>query len=318
MGWTGFKHQLQREGWLADGSFEHQAEVWGSTYIPSLREFDVSYDLNDLETGWQIIGAANYDIDDTIPVAGTSNWWIQIGPPTATEPRWVVSDDRAYPDEPGYQGRWSARYEFDAEPTSPWLVPVNPLGFNPIWSEQSWTDEMIESNIYTAVHDLHRKHFNIPEGYMPIAMNPPLRNTTWACHAYSDGPCTIEFNKRYWGWWGGVDPTFSAEVENATVSAPVPTDAWTEIKFVCPVDPALWPNYPTVDNGYTELFFFQTYKLRVTGGLPGQRVYIDNCWLWPDMTTQGTGLLTIGVAEWVRDEKGMYIGAHLWFKTGSE
>lgn len=312
--WTGIGSQLQREGWLPDGSFEHQAEVWGDPYIPSIGEWDISYDIFDSQ-GWQKIGVASYD---ELPFAGTSNWWIQIGPPANTGPRWECSDEQAYPNEPGYKGRWSAMYEFDAEPISPWLVPVNVAAFNPVWSEDFWTDEMTETNIYTMTHDCNYENSVYPDGgYMPIAMNPPLNKTTFTAHVYSDGPCEFEFYRRDWGWWGGEDPTYSLDLGLDGLVIAIAPNVWSEARFVSPINPAQWPNYPLIIADQDELFF-RTIKLRVKGGSPGQKVYIDNCWLWPDLTTRGAPLLTIGVAEWIRDDRGMYLGAHLWFKTGTE
>lgn len=317
MPWTGIKHQLIREGWLSDGSFEHQAEVWDDTYIPSVGEWESTYNLTYDFVGYQLIRLANL----TPPWPGNSNNWVQTGAATV-DPRWVISDEQAYPNEPGYQGRWSAMYEFDSEPDSNWLIPFKPDA-NPFWAEEGWTDEQVESNIWTASYDGGESNFAFPVGgFRPIGLNPPQAKTTFALHVFSDGPCTLEFLRRDW-IPEGPEPTFVLDLMTVSQDFPVVADAWSEVRFVTFTDPRIWPNHPDeighqdddIAFGYETIF--QSFKLRVRGGSPGQKVWVDNCWIWPDLTTASMPHLTVGVAEWVRDDKGMYVGAHLWFKLGS-
>lgn len=322
MPWTGFKHQLVREGIINDGSFEHQAEVWGVTYIPSISEYLSTYNSSWNFTGYQLIGLAN---SSGPPWAGHSNHWIQSGVAANATPRWVVSDDQAYPNEPGYQGRWSAKYEFDAVSESPWLIPF-PAGsggnpFSAPTQDEGWTDEEIETNIWTCAHDVGYTDATWPMGgFRPIGLNPAQVRTTFAIHAYSDGPCTLEVSRRDWSY-DGPAPYFSRELSVQTQTFPVLANTWGEARFVSLIDPRIWPNYPDTIDGADNLVgtdsIFSTFKVRVTGGAPGQKVYVDNCWIWPDFTTTSAPLLTVGVAEWIRDDKGMYVGARLWFKQGT-
>lgn len=306
------KSALQREGRVFDGSFEHQM-IWDDPYIPSVVEWPNTYSTSFL--AWQKI-QAEQSAGSLLP--GLSNHWIQTG--ATTGDRWVISNDRAYPNEPGYQGQYSAKYVFGSDPDSRWLIPVFPQ-FNPWYVEDGWTEDQVLTNVWSASHDGNGPRLGeyLSEGgYMPIAMNPPMSIETLVCHAWSDGACEVEL---YWRIWSGsidaaIPPTYSAELASTSVVRVIPAGQWTECKGVFSVPFAVWPNYPTQAEDWSQTNF-QLYKLRVKGGVPGQVVYLDNVWAWPDLTTRGGGLITVGVAEWVRDDRGQYVGAYLWFKTGT-
>ena len=61
---------------------------------------------------------------------------------------------------------------------------------------------------------------------------------------------------------------------------------------------------------------YEVFRFRINNGKPGQVARLDNVYVWPDIKNVYVPMVTVGVAEWVQDEQGAYIGAKLWIKVG--
>ena len=222
----------------------------------------------------------------------------------------------------GYPGKFSAKYTFDDQSTSNWLVGLeNHEGYdgkfttasspaNDLWTwytTDAWPTRVILGSSY------------FPEGFA-YAVPPPM----WAgwrgfVHVLSDEDFEVEV-------WSGalnvdgvgeqIEPGINYTDEQSTITA-VRGGEWTRVDFFHPYEDETgeYPARPATHNNEISTFYWQQ-RIRVKGGSLGQSVFLDNCYVWPDLRNFTTPLITIGVYEWVRDEHGGYIGAKLWFKVG--
>lgn len=316
MSWDGSKSNLQREGHIHDGSFEHQM-IFRDPYIPSISEFaNANYWIDG--TAWQKIAWDHRDTGSGVVIdPGMSNHWVQTGPTTGD--RWVISGDNFYPNEPGYQGKYSAKFVFGDDPESPWLIPFY-VENNPWFYDDGWTEDQIVANTWTMTHagngPFPTEHLS-DGGFIQI-VNPLTRTETLSMYAWSDAPCEIEIYFRLWtDAFGDFDPdTFTTDLLVDSKLFALSPETWSECKGVFDIPFRIHPNYPDGNPDWSDTYFFQ-FKIRAVGGSPGQVVYLDNGFSWVDLTTAASGLITVGVSEWVQDDKDMYIGAYLWFKTYS-
>lgn len=306
------RDELLNLGWLSDGSFEHQM-IWNDPYIPDVKEHLVWPGFQKILSeqgpggGWQVPDADNF--------------WVQSTAETSpSQPRWEISNERAASSRAGYQGSFSARYIFDDGGRTRWLVPLYAMSGSSvpfIGFSASDPDDRHLNDIVSLTSDVVAENWGLPGGRRPIAFNPPLDRWTIDFKVYCTAVMTFEFVARQWE---------SPFVDGAHVYRlikedlhfqEIPADEWTNISFAYTAS-EFWPNWPIApESELDDNHIMHTLLSRLTGGSSGDKVFIDECYLWPNMTTSGgLPLITIGVAEWIQDQGGLYIGAKLWVKVG--
>ena len=104
------------------------------------------------------------------------------------------------------------------------------------------------------------------------------------------------------------------------VKVPITGGQWNEVSFYLPRAKNQW-HTPSLPPGH-DLFvsgpgwMYEVFRFRINNGKPGQVARLDNVYVWPDIKNVYVPMVTVGVAEWVQDEQGAYIGAKLWIKVG--
>lgn len=308
------KDELLNWGWLHDGSFEHQM-VWNDPVIPTVKDH-LTY------SGFQKI------VDDQAPGTAwktprTENWWVQ-GPAetSGSQPLWAISSEKAYPNANGYKSQYSARYVMDSSGQTRWLIPIYAWDESSPWigylstdpdewhlnDVVSWTSQVVMGGAWEG-------------GYRPIAFNPPLDKWTVNLKVFATENITYETIIRQWddldnSYFGGT--SYYRLIKEDTYTQEINANEWNEIEFTYGTS-KYWPNMPVVDYSaeLSDEWVMHTWMSRFTGGSAGTQVYVDDCYMWPNVSTAGgLPMITIGVAEWVQDEGGAYVGAKLWIKVG--
>ena len=281
-----------------------------------------------------------------------SNPWIQTG---EREGRWAVTNEKSHDYGVGAKGEYSAKYTFVENGSSNWLIPLDwaqgfvddlssdypdkaHWGFFSLytWGEQPisggtavppilpgwegtaavWSDEDCEFEAWNYNWWLS-EGFEWDSGYdtanyekawdylpMPLSYDDPtpmMDTDVWVGSSYPDWiTCHMGSSE--------------------TVKVPIVGGKWNDVSFYLPRGKNQWqlPNYPP---GHALQYGgpgwqHETFRFRINNGSPGQVVYLDNVYVWPDIRNIYVPMVTIGVAEWVVDEQGAYIGAKLWVKVG--
>lgn len=307
------------DGWVHDPQFDMQMRH-NDPYIPDL-------DDHLQWVGYQKIWAAakpdlgyGDDIDgyeDDFP--GAVNSWVQgVGP----GPRWEVAQAYPYSDE-RRGGRYSAQYVFGSETESRGLYPIRPRGFYQPYSviAAGNPDDAYERCIFSATYDGARPN-QYPQGpYLPLGLNPPGTPFTFWSAIDVSAECQVEVLCRHWDasteWAVPVGPAIYhaqlyEEVQTATLAA---GQNIVEMDFGVPSN--YHPNYPATDDSYYgDDAIFVTFRIRITGGSVGLRANVQRTLIWANLNDYaGTPMVTIGVAEWITNDDGAYVGAVLWAKT---
>lgn len=327
--------------WLSDPSFELQG-AWGDTYIPTWYEDDLTATTR---TGWAGFQKISEEQAYKGPLSSYgndfANSWVQEG---GRSNRWALSSEEYFGDasDARYQGFWSAKYTFDGD-TTRWLVPFSSgdgaFGYPHAWghtdtevSPHNWN--IHEYDLVSYVLPQSRSFASLPYGSWagPVG-NPRINAYRHIVHAKSDAALTCEMQVN----WINTDVTVGSEFEDKLVDdryriALMDTETttvdlipgqWTECVFdwspprwmwepVVPWRGEVQPNEVAGGNN-TVLFRF-----RFTGGSPNDVVYADEIYVHPVIETlPALPLLTVGVASWLRDDNGFYVGANLWLKSRS-
>ena len=248
-------------------------------------------------------------------------------------PHWIVSDDWAAPSPVpgGHNGRHSAKCQFGADGVAPKLMPVNSDGWyavpinrygpNEIWTRQVELTE-IPSQYYGDGGATGGLGLPIENGVLSVAFNPPISPWRFEWESKSTGSCTVKARATIWE--PGIEGQRDDEVEWYKELVVV-EDEWKflagdqkrcslEMHVPYWIHPNVFPFVPPADNGIWG-FPIVHFEIWAEDGQLGESIYVDEVYAWPDLTTQGLPMLTIGVAEWIKDERDMYVGAHLWFKS---
>lgn len=306
------KDELLNLGWLHDGSFEHQM-VWNDPVIPTVRDH-LNY------SGFQKI-ASEQGPGTGWKTPTFENWWVQgLAETSPSQPRWTISDELAYPNANGYKSQYSARYIMDSSGQTRWLIPnyawEGDSPFNGYLSTDP--DDWHLNDVVSWTSDITSTFGANPSGIRPIAFNPPLDKWTINLKVYATTAVTYETIIRQWDDYSdNVQPWYRLLKED-TYTQDIPANEWTEVQFEYKAT-EYWLTHPPydVDDFQSDDFLIHTWFSRFTGGTAGTKVYVDDCYMWPNATTAGgLPMITIGVAEWVQDEGGAYIGAKLWIKAG--
>jgi len=138
--------------------------------------------------------------------------------------------------------------------------------------------------------------------------DPPLDGYWVEFSVYADAPATFELVAANWIDW---DLYENATHETFTVEHPgdgswLTSEAWfpdTLNKF-------------RADDWWVDRWVVLLFRAKAKAGT---QVRIGDVFFSWDFTSRvESDKLTIGVAEWVRGDKGEYVGAKLWMKTGEE
>ena len=306
--------ELVRQGWISDGSFEHQM-IWNDSYIPDVTEHNTWPGFQKIEDD-RLGSGVGFDLSNM------ANAWIQSTPEASpSQPRWIISNDRAYVGGPGYRGKYSARYVFGSEAASRWLIPIRVYASVNPWTGYSATDpvEWHLNDVISWTGQTARPG-NLSGGYRPIAFNPPLGTFTISCKVWVTDAMTFEAVVKQWDdyddeYWGVQYVYYKLYKEDNNTQELIPGE-WNDVTFQVTHVPELWPNYPMVADSARDYMFYALY-MRVVGGSSGDKAYIDDVQVSANYQTAGGGIpmLTIGVAEWIQDQGGMYVGANLWIKA---
>jgi hypothetical protein len=107
---------------------------------------------------------------------------------------------------------------------------------------------------------------------------------------------------------------------NVRVKVPVKGGSWNDLSYYLRRDRNQWqlPGHPIGSERYVSGPGWQqeTFRFRINNAVAGQTVHIDNVYVWPDIKNIYVPMVTIGVTEWVTDERGAFIGVKLWVKVG--
>ncbi len=296
--------------WLQTGE---ERNVWTTTKAQS-------HDLGIGEAG-------KYSATATIGPSGYTNWLIPIGdewfymlPDDGYEyisgDDWYDITDAIYSEHmfysvrewPGFKWRWGPFQQEEGVPSSP---PPHVGGFEGFAYVKSASGCTLETQAV-----FHH----------------------WEGDAADDGLNEVVFtDDKVVGFTGHNDETTALYRMIATVedSSSVTGGDWKRVDIELPYEgerPLLdtvdgdgteWTefleneNYPwfkkTNSGGYAWPFWRLKFRVK---GTPGEVVYLDNVYLYKQLRNAQAPHITVGVAEWIRDEAGVYVGAHLWFKMG--
>ena len=115
-----YPHGLQTNFVIQDPGFEHQGQ-WITYGVTDAEKIS---DVHIVRTG----NLYSQTIRDNWTVSANgyrmpydSNMWVQTAD---TNKRWIVSGDKAHDLGFGYAGKYSAKYVFDDQGSSNWLIPI--------------------------------------------------------------------------------------------------------------------------------------------------------------------------------------------------
>jgi hypothetical protein len=311
----------QYDSWFLDGSFEFHG-MWD--------DYIVTWD--DYNDGYQKIWADDPQNDSNFPWSykwSASNHWVQ----QPSHNRWSVSSERAHKHDIGASGSYSAKFTHQSDgEIGPWLVPIeaageyNPWDFTPDLGDQhygliSYALQMNYSQGYN-----HPTNTFYPEGGFnnPGLVNPINEGMDHEVWLYSDQPYTFEVWVTVWddeefnpdiGIWHQEQVTYRDEW-------PMKGGDWEKVEWTVRMPSRLMPGMPTPlneDGSFAVAYergYWGTCRMRVKGGNKGQSVFLDDCCAWSHLNFNENPYITVGVAKWIRDENGAYVGADLWVKIG--
>lgn len=333
-------------GWFTDGGFEVQGQ-WDST-IP-----DYSTSRSDYGE-WQVIrdtiygsNPSNYPADNGYELQG-GNSWVQ----EPKNPRWTVTNERPHPDTPiGPKSRYSAKYTFASDSdVSPRLVPFCGPATYGLWNIPV-SDTVQHYGIVSHLFPInYATSPDSPQGFgswyggggwsYSWFPNPTISSFEYEAFVYSDEPFTFEAET----WVSDQDPPFYSDnyegvpegfdedvwgygpyIVEAHVleSFDIEPGKWNKLRWKVAVPTRLLPGFPIPrwSNGaipwQTNATRWATLNFRAKNGVAGQDVFFDDLEGWYRYEPWDDPFITVGVARWIRDEAGAYVGADLWVKVST-
>ena len=259
-------------------------------------------------------------------------WMQSPSTPTASENKWWITDERA---EPRYGSGYSAKVVLEAS-TSPWLAPDWEMLYGIVENPNLPLDYLDRSDIDIVGHggdaliwrgvpspniQVHPKYLSSTAQtfYANTYNSDPLQLANWfRVSVWSDAPCDVEFvfATVHEVFDSTVGWTYPSRTEPSLILSYTATNQWQGLEGRIE---NTWRRYTKPDCYYVDDELLGFVFARVRNGTPGQVVHFDNINMSLDYTTTNhISNLTIGVAEWVRGDKGEYIGAKLWFSTTNE
>lgn len=323
----------QIDGWIADGSFEHQwmwsdpeIVVWDQWTTESYQK--ISFEQNEYSTS-----------NDPRDWIFHGNWWVQ----QPNNNRWVITDEKAHVSQRGPRGQASAKFTFASDQeVSGWLVPINANSqINP-WDFPTNVGRDIHYFLITYAMEVNYSNsYNHPQGpFYPEGgfndpgahSNPLIEGMDHEIWVYSDQDCIFEYWITFWHY-DSYDPDIEAfyyEEVSEQKEINVRGGKWERLEWTVFYPPRLNPGMPypreeePVDQGFSTLIdeaplieegYWGTCRIRVKGGSAGQTVYVDDFYPSTRVTPAIDPIITVGVAKWIRDEAGAYVGADVWIKV---
>lgn len=336
-------HNLNWQGWWEDPQFEMQMH-WGDPVIPALNEgFRGSTHIKWQKIHWDVTGRdpdddfGNFDVaSELLPVY--SNQWVQS---SHGANRWAIVQQHGVQREPR-PGKFSAKFTFDASGESRWLIPlVQQGGWFPWGSvEPNYSDELYERNISSTVVDNNYissagQVGSTPAncGWIQVGVNPPNNKYTVELDVFSTAAAQVTVLFQLYDFNAGVNVKNVATGLDVFVGSriheEVPVEivllpGWNTVRAEYKVPSWLMPNVPAQYmpglegiEKYTFAGIWPWLKPKIkANGDPGESVFIARALMWPDWASKApTPWLTVGVAEWIKDAQGMFVGATLWVRT---
>lgn len=288
---------------LPDGSFEHQA--WVGT-IPAWNDpSDFGY--------YHLGSGVDY---------GFSFFWAQ-------EPGggWSITDEDHSFD---YASQWAAKCVVGDSGATGWLSPSweSMWGIDEYYQTSTVLSNYVDSEgwFWTSfdlpnVHN-HPSYIDVPLDYSYFWLsNPKLRGQWINVQMKASAPCVLQVLFQAIDYQGGPEDNedfgFLEELQEWRYEG----TGWQTHEFYFADTYHRWSTPTGVEYGNPEQVLvegdlrFARLFLRVAG-TSGTVVFLDNISASSDWTMEvDMSDITVGVAEWERDPKGMYTGAKLWFKV---
>lgn len=260
----------------------------------------------------------------------SSNGWVQG---LERNERWKVVSDRSHDLGHGWRGSHSAKWTWTSPGSTNWLVPTesyDDFRFEGAWDPDYQTvgppvpkDQDIWGWPFTRAWPTRH---NDSYWYTYIYREPPPMFTGWRgfVYVYSDATCQLEailsaINNDGVGEapTPELEPQDIAVSESHSVTSNIGAGQWQRVDLFFPYKDTAkaWPNTdPEAEAPFG--YWWWNYKMRLNSGAASQNVWIDNFYIWPEPENFLSPLMTIGVAEWITDDQGAYIGARLFYKAG--
>lgn len=342
-GWSGdakMPDAWWSDGWIRDWSFEMQSfEKWGNPggdfrsqwdgFIPRYSDVLDTSNPTGQELDYYYLDTLDRHVTYTTPdwwdggyqhahphiYPQFTNSWVQSDGQT----RWSITNERAH------TGLYSAATTLDAQGDSSWLQPFHP-------------------DFYVSEHDVRglSDGVGIMSFQPPIpnrvgdvahspACNPPVKGWYFTIHVYAEEPCIVEAWGTQWvnslGNYWSHDTRYDVDgrpgkISEGTWAFEVTTTGWSQYSFgPFNIDPRLWPRLApqfwdlhSKYDGYGPVS--GSWLFRVRDGSSGTKVFVDTAHITPILRTENAKVqITVGVAEWIQDERDMYVGARLFFQV---
>lgn len=258
------------------------------------------------------VGArGKYSAEYTFVDAGSSNWMIPLG----WMANWV---DNLSADNPA-TAHWGF-FSLEMWGGQNMLTGVPPMMSGWKGTAAVWSDDDCELDVWNY-------NWWDSEG---LEGTPPWWDYAPMPYSYDDPRPLVDSDVWYDYWNTYYDPPRFREQSDtwvtchlgndARVTVPVKGGQWNDVSFYLPQAQNQWhtPSWPPGHDLHIggPGWMFETFRFRISDGKPGQTVRLDNVYVWPDLKNIYVPMVTVGVAEWVQDEQGAYIGAKLWVKVG--
>lgn len=285
---------------IYDGSFEIAGRRGAVTNVPSIMTPSQQGTFID----FNYLPGAGYD--EFYNFGGYLTHWLQSDDPGN---RWVITDTKAA------HGRYSATVTLDST-KSRWLWPIAADFFN--YGVNMWGYSGTSSGGASAYPS--GTIFTFWQAYwgwdVPLG-NPD--NTTKVVHAkvFASQDCVIEFEgwQVDYGWFYSFDNAYASNSNGYYTGGfppvfhrgeiAVKAGAWVDVSWDIPA---------AYLSEIVDLVVKTSFRV---SGTPGTQVWVDDVFLDPVRPSAVGTAMTVGVAEWIRDEQGLYVGANLWIKNGS-
>jgi len=330
----GFEHQGQFISELGDDArLIPDVHVLHDDSLPAYEQVQHvthAWDTAGLPTGWPNGDGGYYRFADNY-----SNHWIQTDDQKA---RWEISSEKSHDLGVGAAGQFSAKYVFPVAGSSNWMIPIDFFGAiylmkppNRAYDKYAWITTTTEGTGPSS---------RATKGDARTPGPPYMRGWDGFAYVWSDDDCEFEAGAHLW-WqaydsaldngvdtivttddqmygdsWDSPDEAHFRIVDDITQTTNIVGGQWNKVDIHLPhVGNRFQPNWPPDGINDSEESYWQL-RYRVNSGSADQVVYIDNVYTWQILVNDVIPIMTVGVAEWITDEGGAFIGAKLWFKAG--
>jgi len=268
----------------------------------------------------------------------TGNRWVQT---EDTRNRWSVTDEEHHDLGVGTKGSFCAKATIGPNGYTNWLIPYQEY-FG--WIETLYSPGNEWRTVVSAFEGLpDNVNASFGAGIYAKEVPPPyisgwygmLHTKSTSDHEVevhavyanegSDNPVgtpSTEFGFTFADYFDPYQSQYEStipyyEVADIEFKASVQSGDWRRTDYDLPYHGSLsWPEaLDCLNRKGLPTNPWWTFKYRING-TPGDVVYLDNVFITRRMRNSEIPIMTIGVAEWVLDDAGAYIGADLWFKVG--